>query len=328
MTLTRGIYEHMATINIKDYESFDIGEALVRTNSVLLDYDVTESMALDQSIEGLTQLKIIGTLTARQVQTAEDGHRIVIDGITNNITIYNADDEKTVLIDGALTNLPSPGLGDAGNSQIRIGGTLFVSASTDAEYDYGTLLWNGGFGANGVATFIEPVGNGQRAIFAVLSDGTVYHYAQESSPVFEIRDDGGLGIQGPIWAQAQGVAVADLDIGADVNPFGVLYIKEIQMDSAGNGIDMNGEDINMAGGDIDLNNGDLRNVGDIFAAGGADIGTSADPFDHLYIEDIYFEAQSSGASVDGQLRYYASGGSEGFRTEFGGFDFQLDATAV
>lgn len=79
-------------------------------------------------------------------------------------------------------------------------------------------------------------------------------------------------------------------------------------------------------------------------AGGSDLGTSTVPWGDLYVEDIhlpsggggyifypqriYWYGQSTNPSGDGTMVYYSSGGTEGLRMQFGGSDFQFDASGV
>lgn len=68
---------------------------------------------------------------------------------------------------------------------------------------------------------------------------------------------------------------------------------------------------------------------DILAGGASiDIGSISQPFEDLFVDDLRLTSQTSNPTVDGMLRYYNSGGSEGIRCQFGGSDFQFDATAV
>jgi hypothetical protein len=53
-----------------------------------------------------------------------------------------------------------------------------------------------------------------------------------------------------------------------------------------------------------------------------------DSNDIIDLRRLNFVASTSNPSSDGQMRYYDSGGSEGLRMQFGGSDFQFDATAV
>lgn len=54
-----------------------------------------------------------------------------------------------------------------------------------------------------------------------------------------------------------------------------------------------------------------------------DIGSSAQGFRNHYFEDV-----TSNPTTNGQMVYYNSGGTEGLRMQFGGSDFQFDATGV
>lgn len=66
----------------------------------------------------------------------------------------------------------------------------------------------------------------------------------------------------------------------------------------------------------------------LVGSGTINIGSSGSPFEDLFIDDIRPTAQSSNPTSNGMLRYYSSGGTEGLRAQFGGSDFQFDATAV
>lgn len=93
----------------------------------------------------------------------------------------------------------------------------------------------------------------------------------------------------------------------------------------------------------DFNGNELDDVGDIIPDGTRvkDLGNSSNYWDKLYVEDIYmyngiivdlsmiaWEGSSSNPSGDGSMVYYDSGGSEGLRMQFGGSDFQFDASGV
>jgi len=58
------------------------------------------------------------------------------------------------------------------------------------------------------------------------------------------------------------------------------------------------------------------------------IGSTSQPFEDLFVDDLRLTAQTSNPTSDGMMRYYNSGGNEGIRCQFGGSDFQFDATAV
>lgn len=68
---------------------------------------------------------------------------------------------------------------------------------------------------------------------------------------------------------------------------------------------------------------------DLLAGGGGiNIGSSGTPFEDLFVDDLRLTAQSSNPTVDGMLRYYASGGTHGIRAQLNGSDFQFDASGV
>lgn len=72
------------------------------------------------------------------------------------------------------------------------------------------------------------------------------------------------------------------------------------------------------------------NVNDdiIAATGSIDIGSLSQPFEDLFVDDLRLTAQTTNPSVDGMLRYYASGGTHGIRAQLNGSDFQFDASGV
>lgn len=66
----------------------------------------------------------------------------------------------------------------------------------------------------------------------------------------------------------------------------------------------------------------------LVGSGSINIGSSGSPFEDLFIDDIRMTAQTSNPTSDGMMRYYDSGGTEGLRMQFGGADFQFDASGV
>lgn len=128
-----------------------------------------------------------GTITGALIRTSSSGHRVIIDGSTDNIEFYNASNDNTILLDGAQT--------DSAESQIRVGGGIFLAGSVSATYAYGTQIWSGGFGGTGIATFIDAIGDGSTGTFSVRSDGELWHYGSGGgSPVLIISDTGDLTI--------------------------------------------------------------------------------------------------------------------------------------
>lgn len=122
---------------------------------------------------------IIGT-----IYTSSSGHRVVINGSQDNVEIYNSSNELTIILDGSET--------DATQSQIRVGGGIFLASDTDAEWDYGTAIASYGFGGSGVATIIDAIGNGESGSFSIRSDGELWHYGSGSSAVLVITANGGI----------------------------------------------------------------------------------------------------------------------------------------
>lgn len=78
---------------------------------------------------------------------------------------------------------------------------------------------------------------------------------------------------------------------------------------------------------IEMNSNDITGVDDITMASTTSV-INMNGGEITNLEEIRFEAQTANPSGDGTLRYYANGGSEGLRMQFGGSDFQFDATGV
>ena len=76
--------------------------------------------------------------------------------------------------------------------------------------------------------------------------------------------------------------------------------------------------VNITAAGLEVDNGALL-AGDATT----DIGSASQGFRYIYFEDV-----TSNPTTNGQMAYYNSGGSEGLRMQFGGSDFQFDATGV
>ncbi len=129
-----------------------------------------------------------GTMTGSTVQTSASGHRVVMNGSADNIEFYNSSGDNTILLDGSET--------DSSQSQISVGGGIFLAGSVDATYAYGTQIWSGGFGGTGIASFIDAIGNGSTGTMSIRSDGEFWHYGTNAGPVFTIYDDGRINTAG------------------------------------------------------------------------------------------------------------------------------------
>jgi hypothetical protein len=108
-----------------------------------------------------------GTLTGSTIQTSSGtGVRVVVSGANNNIKFYNSSNVNTIFLDGSQT--------DGTQAQVSIGGGLWLAASTNQAYAYGTEIVGYGFGGSGIATVITAYGNGQHNDFQIRSDGTFW----------------------------------------------------------------------------------------------------------------------------------------------------------
>jgi len=125
------------------------------------------------------------TITGGTIQTDDGtGHRVVITGANDDIRFYNSSNTNTILLDGSST--------DSTQSQVRIGGGIALTGSTDATYSYGTEIWSGGFGGTGIATFIDAIGNGQSASLSVRSSGELWLYSTGGAVNFSVDNDGNI----------------------------------------------------------------------------------------------------------------------------------------
>jgi len=134
------------------------------------------------------------TVTARRVQTADTGQRVVIDDVSNTIRFYNSANALILELQG-LTAFTE-------DSQIKIAGGITGASATDANYDAGYRLWNAGFGGTGIIAILEAFNletASARARLGVRTDGELWWYGTGISPVFVAKNDGTIECEG-IWA--------------------------------------------------------------------------------------------------------------------------------
>lgn len=134
------------------------------------------------------------TVTARRVQTADTGQRVVIDDVSNTIRFYNSANALILELQG-LTAFTE-------NSQIKIAGGMSGSSANNANYNAGYRLWNAGFGATGIIAILEAFNletASVRARLGVRTDGELWWYGTGTSPVFVVKNDGTIECEG-IWA--------------------------------------------------------------------------------------------------------------------------------
>ncbi len=142
--------------------------------------------------------------------TDSSGHRIELRGGDNDIDFYNVNDDLTLRIHGAATNRDS--------SQIDVGGGIALKGGVDATLNSETLVWTGGFGTNGVSSFIEADNGSTTASFSVRTPtGEGWFYGTNSGPVLVLTDDGGLH---PDLSYA-----SSPDLGADGDEFYNIYAE-------------------------------------------------------------------------------------------------------
>lgn len=131
-----------------------------------------------------------GTLTGFTIQTSDSGHRVVIDGGNDDVLFYNSNGDVTIYLDGSKT--------DALDSQMRVGGSIFLSSTTSALGVYGTGIGSFGFGGTGIISVIEAVGNGSSGVIGIRSDGQFWHYGTNASPVIIFSNNGSIDANGDI----------------------------------------------------------------------------------------------------------------------------------
>lgn len=305
-------------IKIKDYDSFGLDENLVRSESVLNDYQQTDALAFDQMYEGVPAKNLIFDAIRIRKRSPEeevtgiwmginedgdaqfvisdvDGQRIEFNAGTADIDFYNNNNDNTIILDGSSTTLGDPTAGTPDYStQVRIGGSLFLAGDTDANYLFGTQMWVGGFGGTGISSFFSAIGSdggspaaqGDVGTMAIRSDGEFWHYGTNSSPIFVVKDNGTIETIGDIWGVGNG------DIGTSTYPFDTLYLTgDIRFSGSGN--------------DIILNDGDIVDV-----------------------TEINWVVGNSNPGGNGDMVFYEGTGDDGVRIQVGGTDYTLDKTAV
>ena len=171
----------------------DIGTGNITETYIANGAIVTDKIAANAVIASKIDVDELSAIVAviGTIYTAASGHRVVINGSTNNIEIYNSSNDVTVLIDGSET--------DSEESQIRVGGGIFIAGDTDAEYAYGTDFHSFGFGATGIASIIEAIGNGESGACSIRSDGEFWHYGDGLSPVLILTANGGIEAEDDIF---------------------------------------------------------------------------------------------------------------------------------
>jgi hypothetical protein len=111
------------------------------TTSYVNALSVTAGSVAAENISGTT-------ITGKTFKTSASGHRVVIDGSSDDITFYNSSGDETIFIDGAGTT--------AGYSQMSIGGGIRLSNDVHWDHQYYTEIYSGaGDSTNFV---IHPIG--------------------------------------------------------------------------------------------------------------------------------------------------------------------------
>ncbi len=129
-----------------------------------------------------------GTMTGSTVQTSATGHRVVMNGSGDNLEIYNSNDDLTIILDGSETG--------AEETQIRVGGGVFMAASIDATDALGTKVYSATDGFGGVLALIDAVGSGSTGSLGIGSGGSLAFFGDGASEVFTVDNVGRMNTAG------------------------------------------------------------------------------------------------------------------------------------
>ena len=174
-----------------NYGKTDFGQDTIPGFILGYDYSATKAkFEIGTSATGLLKydgsLSIEGgTITGGLIQTAiGTGHRIVMDGATNELTIYNENNEVTVFLDGSATDITS--------SQMRVAGGIFLSGSISALDTVGMDIGvSGGEFPGGTSAEITAQGaDGYVGTCSIRSDGEFWHYGSGGFPVVILGSSG------------------------------------------------------------------------------------------------------------------------------------------
>lgn len=342
----------MATTNdIKEYTSYDIDEFLVHEDSVLNLYAQQDAIGIDQAFEGVPGGNIIfGGLQIRKKKYDDTANGIWIgidsDGIAK-MAIGDASggftwDGTTLTITGGGF-IPEGGAAqDVNDNATTISGTKITTGTiTASKMNVSTL--------SSITADIGSITSGTitSALIRTSSSGARVEI-DDTNDRIEVYDSGGtermrLDQDELNFYNSSGTRIGYITTPATTNfeittPTGNALIINAQGTNILDAIILQANSVQkMAITDtdiviseqVDFNNNNLLDCGNIEANDTtSDIGTSSIPFDHLYINDVYWEPNTSNPTTDGQARYFDSGGTEGLRMQFGGSDFQFDATGV
>lgn len=205
------------------------------------------------------------------------------------------------------------GIGGIGAAYISVSSLSAISAdmgSITAGTITGALIRTSSTGAR-----VEIQGSTDRIRIYDSSDEERMRLDQESLIFYDAAGDE-TGRIGALYSNILAVQIPVGELG-----FVVYYDGDARMAVGNNGA--------VFYENVDMQNNNILACGDIEANDStSDIGTSAIPFDNLFIEDVFFATQTTNPTTNGQIRYYNNGGSEGIRCQFGGSDFQFDASGV
>jgi hypothetical protein len=167
-----------------------------------------------------------GTITGSTLQTATSGHRVVIDGSADNITFYNSSGTATILLQGAGTT--------AGDTQVSIGGGLYLAADTAYNTSDGARLYSG-YNGIGVGGVILVSSGATDAYFFFQSNG---RFDADSIQTDSINLNGTTRTSWPTSGTTT-LSGLSIDTDKDWNGYNITDLDEVTLSGSGSFIDCN-----------------------------------------------------------------------------------------
>lgn len=132
-----------ATFNLNEASQI-VGDNILANTINATKMNVGQLSAITADLGTITA----GTITGALIQTSSSGHRVVIDGASDDIIFYNSNGDETIFLDGAGTA--------AAYSQVSIGGGIRLSNDINWDYTYYSEIYSG---AGDTTNFvIHPIG--------------------------------------------------------------------------------------------------------------------------------------------------------------------------
>lgn len=250
---------------------------------------------IDNDLGTITAGNLIGlTVTGGTVQTSSSGARVVMNGTADALEIYDASRKRMYLDNDELVFINSSGTETAS----------LTAGDYNLDIDLKTVGW------------CAVKFNNSSTISGFLVED------QSSNSVFYAG--GGVGSNVVQIGQSGGTIPLNI-YSSDINLNGSPISKCGDLDPESDKVsDMGSTSLrwdNIYCDDLDLADDIIMNN-----ASGQTISMNAGIIDD--VEDIFWDPYTSNPVQDGHMIYYDSGGTEGCRMQFGGSDFQFDASAV